>query len=536
MMFGEELKKKLRFYYITDENAPGRPPLDQVEIAIRAGATMIQYRHKSFTSALFEEVSAICRLCKCNSIPFLVNDHILLAKAVSADGVHLGQADESPALARRLLGPEAIVGISVSNLEELGRTDLTGCDYIGTGPVFKTLTKADAKPACGLEGLSSVVRAAPLPVVAIGGIASENAAGCFQHGAAGVAVISHISRADHPFENARRLGVACQCPPRAALLAPWNDEFALIKKLLNRVPLENNVAAYIKIPPGDDASLLAPLKNPVITTDTHKESIHFRLDWQTPREIARKAVAVTLSDLAASYAEPVALFINLALPPHIPDETIEALYQGFREALNRYHCALGGGNISRGSRLSLDLFAVGEGRGDLFPTRSAARPGYGLYVTGPLGLARAGLDALSRKDDCVPDLIARFKLPQARFDAARILAEHRVPCVMDISDGLAGDAGHIAAASQLTIEFDLTTCFKNPALVSYCNRHDFTPEEMILAGGEDYELLFSCPPDIFDRIQKILPSASQVGRCLPFSGKHLLNLPPGIASFQHGSR
>jgi len=229
-MFREDLKKTLRFYFITDENAPGRPPLEQAEIAIRAGATMVQYRHKSFTLALFDEVAAIRHLCKCNSIPFLVNDHILLAKAVSADGVHLGQADESPALARRLLGPDAIVGISVSNLEELGRTDLAQCDYIGTGPVFTTQTKTDAKPACGLDGLASVAAAAALPVVAIGGITPENAAGCFRHGAAGVAVISHISRAENPHENARKLGLACQCPPPAALLAPWHDEFGLIKK------------------------------------------------------------------------------------------------------------------------------------------------------------------------------------------------------------------------------------------------------------------------------------------------------------------
>jgi len=535
-MFREDIKKSLRFYFITDESAPGRPPLEQVEIAIRSGATMIQYRHKSFTLALFDEVAAIRDLCKCNSIPFLVNDHILLAKAVAADGVHLGQADESPALARRLLGADAIVGISVSNLQELGRTDLTGCDYIGTGPVFKTRTKADAKPACGLDGLASVAAAATLPVVAIGGITSENAAGCFRHGAVGVAVISHISRADNPLENARQLGIACQSPPPAALLAPWNDEFGLIRKLLNRAPLEKKVAAFIRIPPGDDASLLSPLKNPVITTDTHREGVHFRLDWQTPQEVGRKAVAVTLSDLAASYAAPFALFVNLALPSYMPDRTIEAIYTGIQEALTFYHCALGGGNISRGSQLSLDLFAVGEGRSDIFPMRSAAQPGYGLYVTGPLGLARAGLDALTRRDEHARTLISRFKLPQARFDAARILAGHQVPCVIDISDGLAGDAGHIAAASQLSIEFDLTTCLKDPDLVAYCTRNNITPEEMILAGGEDYELLFGCPPEVFARIQKDLPSASPVGRCLAFTGKHLLNLPPGIASFQHGNR
>jgi len=274
----------------------------------------------------------------------------------------------------------------------------------------------------------------------------------------------------------------------------------------------------------------------VVTTDTHKEGIHFRLDWQTPQEVGRKAVAVTLSDLAASYATPFALFVNVAIPSHVPDRTIEALYQGIQAALTEYRCALGGGNISRGGQLSLDLFAVGEGRGDIFPTRSAACPGFGLYVTGPLGLARAGLDALTRNDPGAPDLIARFKLPRARFDAADVLAERGVPCVMDISDGLAGDAGHIAAASRLSIEFDLTALKKDPALIAYCTRHHLRPEEMILAGGEDYELLFGCLPETFDRIRRSLPDASPVGRCLPFNGKPLLNLPPGIVSFQHGSR
>jgi thiamine-phosphate diphosphorylase len=113
------IKKALQFYYITDEDAPGLPPLAQVEIVVRAGATMVQFRHKAFSPKLFDEVAAIRDLANSNSVPFLVNDDIVLAKAVSADGVHLGQTDESPALARRILGPDAIVGISVSTLEKI---------------------------------------------------------------------------------------------------------------------------------------------------------------------------------------------------------------------------------------------------------------------------------------------------------------------------------------------------------------------------------------------------------------------------------
>jgi len=213
------IKKALRFYYITDEEAPGLLPLAQVEIAIQAGATMVQFRHKAFSLKLFDEVAAIRDLAKNNWVPFLVNDDILLAKAVSADGVHLGQTDESPALARRILGPDAIVGISASTLKELERTDLTSCDYIGTGPVFETRTKKDAKPICGLDGLGAVVRASALPVVAIGGINAENASACFRHGAAGIAVISYISRAANPLQNARKLWGICQNPPPNDLIA-----------------------------------------------------------------------------------------------------------------------------------------------------------------------------------------------------------------------------------------------------------------------------------------------------------------------------
>ncbi len=533
-MLTDKLKNALRFYFLTDENAPEWSPLQQAEMVIHAGASMIQYRHKSFGTHLYEEALAIRNLCKSNDVPFVVNDRILLAKAVGADGVHLGQGDEDPALARNILGPDAIVGLSVANLEELALSDLSLCDYIGTGPVYPTQTKKDAKAACGLLGLEAVVRAAPLPVVAIGGIDDTNAKDCFRHGAGGVAVISCISRAENPRRNARRLAEICGCKPRSTLLSPWRDEFGLIERLLEQAAFEPIGESFVKIPAGDDACLLQPITRPVISTDTHKEGVHFRLDWQTPEEVGRKAVEVTFSDLAASYARPVALFVNLALPPYFTDQKALSLYAGIRQALVKHGCALGGGNISRSGELSLDLFAVGQGLDGLFPTRSAAQPGYGLYCTGPLGLARAGLESLKQKDTSVLLLVDRFKNPSARFDAADVLAAHRVNCVIDISDGLAGDANHIAAASGLTVEFDLHKETFHPALLEFCRQYDRVPEEMILTGGEDYELLVACPPETFNRIQKDLPEAHLVGRCLEFNGRHLENLPQGIRSYQHG--
>jgi thiamine-phosphate pyrophosphorylase len=199
------IAKSLRYYFITDDGPTDVSPVEQVRIALETGATMVQYRNKAFNMTFYDEVTAIRELCRRQKVPLVINDHILLAKAIGADGVHLGQGDDQPAMARRVLGPGAIVGLSVSTLEELARSSLDGCDYIGTGPVFGTRTKADAKPRRGLEGLKAMVDQSPLPVVAIGGITADNAMDCLNQGAAGVAVISVITRAADPSTAARKL-------------------------------------------------------------------------------------------------------------------------------------------------------------------------------------------------------------------------------------------------------------------------------------------------------------------------------------------
>lgn len=533
-MLSNNLKKSLRFYFITDDNAPAMTPIEQVTIALKAGATIIQYRNKLMSPHFFEEIVAIKKLCKTNNVPFVINDDIILAKAVQADGVHVGQSDDSPALARQILGSESVIGVSISTLEELQKTDVLPCDYIGAGPVFPTSTKADANPVIDISGLKTLIQKIDLPVVAIGGINESNAKLCMDSGAAGVAVISAVSRSNDPFASASNIASACECPVRGSMESPWDDEFKLIDKLLTpsyKYPTKTN---GIKIPPGDDTALFKSIKNPVITTDTQREGVHFHFDWQTPEEIGSKAVEITLSDLAASYAEPISVFVNLCLPSTISETSVEALYKGIYKSLNKHNCSLGGGNISKGDLFSIDLFAIGNGMDALFPARSGAQPGDGLYCTGPIGLARAGLHSLLKKDMSFPRLIEKFKSPTARFDASRILAEHNVTCVIDISDGLAGDAKHIAKASNLSIEFNLNRTDFDPDLLLFCEKYNIDTNDFALAGGEDYELLFSCDPSVFEKIKNDLPEAIQAGRCLPFKKAHLLNLPSGISSFQHG--
>jgi len=315
------------------------------------------------------------------------------------------------------------------------------------------------------------------------------------------------------------------------------DEFQLIEKLLAHAPLQpSGDHGGIRIPAGDDACLLKPLKNPVVTTDTQRNNVHFKLGWQTPEEIGEKAVAAALSDLAASYAIPVSIFVNLAVPPSIKDNTLEAIYRGIKTALVKHNCSLGGGNVSRGRDLSLDMFAVGEGHDDIFPLRSAAKAGFGVYSTGPLGLAAAGLDALKRGDASFQRLISSFKSPSARFDAAGVLLQHRVPCVMDISDGLCGDAGHIAKASGITIKLAVLQEQIDPDLNAYCRKYDLIPENVVLSGGEDYELLFACEPDRYEKVKRDLRGTFQVGECLSYSDEHITGIPSGVASFRHGAR
>jgi thiamine-monophosphate kinase len=204
-----------------------------------------------------------------------------------------------------------------------------------------------------------------------------------------------------------------------------------------------------------------------------------------------------------------------------------------KEALLKYNCTLGGGNVSSGRDLSLDLFAIGEGRDDIFPVRSAAVSGYGVYSTGFLGLAASGLDALKRGDGSFAKLISCFKKPAARFDAAEILAENSVTCVIDISDGLVGDAGHIAKASGVSIELSVKPEHIDPELSAYCEKYGLIPEKVFLSGGEDYELLFVCSKETFGMVKKRLPIALNVGECLPFCGQYITGVPDDVSSFSH---
>ncbi len=194
-------------YVITDAKlSRGRSHLEVIRAAIAGGATVVQYREKEGTTRqMIGEARALRELARQAGIPFIVNDRVDIALAVDADGVHVGQDDMPAPLARKLMGPGKIVGVSVDNLEQALQAEEDGADYVGAGPIFATPTKPDAAPPIGLEGLAEICRRVSIPVVAIGGINERNAAAVIAAGAAGVAVVSAIVAAPDVEAAARRL-------------------------------------------------------------------------------------------------------------------------------------------------------------------------------------------------------------------------------------------------------------------------------------------------------------------------------------------
>jgi len=177
----------------------GKDYAELTRLAVENGAGLIQLREKDGeTRQLADTATKMCRVCHEHDTLFVVNDRVDVAIASGADGVHIGQDDLSPQLARALLGPGKIIGVSATNMAEAEAAVAAGADYLGVGPVYPTISKDCKIDSCGLDVLAEIVDRVPVPVVAIGGITPENALPLFKSGVAGVAVISAILGAGDP--------------------------------------------------------------------------------------------------------------------------------------------------------------------------------------------------------------------------------------------------------------------------------------------------------------------------------------------------
>ena len=195
-----------RVYPLTDVQLSGLSHAEQVERLTLGGATLIQLREKQMAAQEFyEQAKAAVAIAERNGVNLIINDRVDVAQAAHAHGVHLGQDDMPPEAARRLLGPEAIIGYSTHNIEQAVAAISLPVDYIAIGPIFQTSTKTDTAPVLGLDGVRTVRQAVgEFPLVAIGGITRANASDVIAAGADSVAVVSALLADSYRISDATR--------------------------------------------------------------------------------------------------------------------------------------------------------------------------------------------------------------------------------------------------------------------------------------------------------------------------------------------
>ncbi len=287
-------------------------------------------------------------------------------------------------------------------------------------------------------------------------------------------------------------------------------EFDLIRRFYEAAPDVHR--RDVRVGPGDDACVVAG-DGIAVSTDVAVEDVHFRRDWLAPEEIGWRSAAAALSDLAAMGARPIGVLASLAAPDGDVPAYAEAVMSGLRDAATSAGAALLGGDVSRSpNALVVDVVVLGECPSPLL--RSGMRPGDELWVTGRLGGAAAAVDAwLSGR---APDAAAReaFAQPRPRVTEARWLAETGVvQAAIDLSDGLAGDAEHVAAASGVRVVLEATAIPIHPSAT----------RAMALGGGEDYELCFAARAGALDGVAEAFRrrfdlSLTRVGEAAEGSG------------------
>jgi thiamine-monophosphate kinase len=292
-------------------------------------------------------------------------------------------------------------------------------------------------------------------------------------------------------------------------------EFGLIELLAASLPTEVRAATGLELGIGDDAAVWqpAPGEHIVVTTDSLVESVHFRRDWTDWESLGYKTLAVNVSDLAAMGAIPKLAVISLGLDGEERVSDLQALYSGLGALARRHRMTIAGGDIVRSPRrLILHVTAIGETRDQRVLTRSGANAGDLIGVTGTLGATAAGLrllglhpDDARRRAATANQLIEAHMRPEPRVALGAALLELRATSAMDLSDGLLGDLPKILAASGVAARRD-----EEAIPVAAAVQALFADEwaDLALRGGEDYELLFTAPPRVWEAIES---AARKVG-------------------------
>ena len=260
--------------------------------------------------------------------------------------------------------------------------------------------------------------------------------------------------------------------------------------LIEAIRLQQPTGAGVLLGAGDDAAVVAaPDGRVVISTDVLVEGVHFKGEWASSEDIGRRAAAATLADIAAMGATATALVVSLAGPSAMSAQWALGLAQGLAEEAALVGASVVGGDLSKGRQVAVAVTGIGDLAGMAPVTRAGARPGHVVALAGRQGWAAAGLAVLSRGFRSPRALVEAYRRPQPPYSCGPLAARAGATALIDVSDGLIADAGHIAAASGVSINLDPGALPVAEELRAASAAFNLDPVSWVLAGGDDHALL-----------------------------------------------
>ncbi len=264
--------------------------------------------------------------------------------------------------------------------------------------------------------------------------------------------------------------------------------------MIDAVVAAMNLPGGTLIGPGDDAALLAvPDGRAVLSTDMLVDGVHFRLDWAGPEQIGRRAALAALADIAAMGAVPTGMLVAIAAPADTPTATITGIGAGLNAAAVEAGAGIVGGDLTRSDVLTIAVTVIGDLHGAAPVLRSGARPGDVVALAGRLGWAAAGLAVLSRGFRSPAAVVGAYRVPEPPLAAGVSAAAAGATAMIDVSDGLLADLGHIAERSGVHIDVRSRALQINPRLVEVASALGKDALGWVLTGGDDHALVATFP-------------------------------------------
>jgi thiamine-monophosphate kinase len=315
-------------------------------------------------------------------------------------------------------------------------------------------------------------------------------------------------------------------PPEAGSVAGLG-EFGLIA----RITSARDLPPATLLGPGDDAAVLSAADGRVVvSTDVLVEGVHFRLDWSTPHQVGRKAVAANLADIVAMGAVPTGLVVGLAVPGRTPVSTVDDLAGGMWEEATQAGVGIVGGDVVTAAELVVSVTALGDLQGRAPVTRAGAQVGDVLGLCGRLGWSAAGLAVLRRGFRSPLGVVGAHRVPEPPYGAGPQAAAAGATAMIDVSDGLLADAGHLADASGVNIDIDSAALAVPSRLIEVASALGADARHWVLTGGEDHALLASFPASAALPAGWKAIGAVRAGRCVTVNGMSYEG-PAGWAHF-----